>query len=133
MADAYEKEDHEFGGMVKLLTDASKKSQISQKNIRAHLFTFAFAGHETTSTALRWCLYYLGHYPEWQTKIAREFEEVMNGEVTSTSLKKAINTQAFINEVLRISHVIDIIDTRKLTKDVTLPDGYVRGIKHKQF
>ena len=145
---AAQKEEHEFGGMAKLLLNSrnalenNKESESETKsdgnkndsmkitlaNIKAHLFTFAFAGHETTSTAIRWCLYYLAAHPEWQEIIRTEFEELLatsNGKITSQTIKSATNTNAFINEVLRLSHVIDIIDTRKLKHDVTLPDGTI--------
>ena len=118
------REEHEFGGMAKLLMD-ERKVDVSIENIKAHLFTFAFAGHETTSTALRWCVYYLSKHPHWQKIIRNEFEQLNSGEMTPSIVRKASNTNAFINEVLRLVHVVDIIDTRKLTKDVTLPDGTV--------
>ena len=120
---AENREEHEFGGMAKLLLD-ERKVDVSLKNIKAHLFTFAFAGHETTSTALRWCIYYLSKFPEWQKIIRTEFLN-LNCQVNPTMIRRATKTNAFINEVLRLVHVVDIIDTRKLTKDVTLPDGTV--------
>lgn len=124
---AENREEHEFGGMAKLLMEARKKgAKVSLSNIKAHLFTFAFAGHETTSTALRWCVYYLSKFPEWQKIIRQEFEEhKTSDEITPSMIRKSSKTTAFINEVLRLVHVVDIIDTRKLTKDVVLPDGTV--------
>ena len=46
----------------------------SKQQIRAQLFTFLFAGFETTSTAIESLLFHLGDEPEWTSKIAEEFE-----------------------------------------------------------
>ena len=39
---------------------------------------FFLAGHETSASALAWALYLMALYPEWQTRVAQEAEEVCN-------------------------------------------------------
>ena len=46
----------------------------SQDQIRAQLFTFLFAGFETTSVIIVSILFHLGNEPEWVDKICEEFE-----------------------------------------------------------
>ena len=51
------------------------------------MFTFLFAGHETSLAALYWSLYYLGEHDEYRVKIAQEFEE-LGGKINQWTLKK---------------------------------------------
>ena len=44
------------------------------EELRAQVFTFMLAGHETTSTSLSWTLYELAKKPEIQDKIRREIK-----------------------------------------------------------
>ena len=99
-------------------------STLSAKHIHAHLFTLLFAGHETTLAAVCWCIYYLGERDDCRAKICAEFEE-LGGRVTRETLQKATYTTAFINEVLRLCHVIDLMVPRKLLRDIQFPDGRV--------
>ena len=55
-------------------TDAKGAPNFTERQIHAQLFTFLFAGFETTSTAIHSILYHLGDEPEWAAKIAAEFE-----------------------------------------------------------
>ena len=47
------------------------------------------------------------------------------GQVTPKTLQHAVFTQAFINEVLRLRHVVDMMVPRQLLTDVRLPDGKI--------
>ena len=47
--------------------------------LRAQVFTFMFAGHETTSVTMAWTLYALAKHPEMQEKIRKEANEVLGG------------------------------------------------------
>ena len=47
--------------------------------LRAQVFSFLLAGHETTSVSLSWTLYELAKHPEIQEKIKKEADEVLGG------------------------------------------------------
>ena len=61
-----------------LTTLLLKSKAFTSNQIRAQLFTFLFAGFETTSTAISSILYHLGEEPEWVEKISDEFEVCFN-------------------------------------------------------
>ena len=54
--------------------DSNNKPIFSDAEIRAQLFTFLFAGYETSSVIIGSLLFHLGDEPEWVTKIVDEFE-----------------------------------------------------------
>ena len=90
-----------------------KNGNFSDDQIRSQVYTFLFAGHETSATTLTWALYFLGEFPEWRKKIAEEFETI--GKVVSPkTLKNVPVTEAFIKETLRIAHVIDSFIIRQV-------------------
>jgi len=107
------------------------KSALSDAQIHSHLFTFLFAGHETTLAALSWSLFHLGENPEWAEKIKEEFFD-LGGRMDRQTITQAKYTEAFIKEILRIRHVVDMMVPRKLIKDVSLPDGRVlpKGLQY---
>ena len=71
----------------------------SQSELRSHLYTFMFAGFETTAHAMKWCLFFVGQHPEMANRIAEEFEK--NGSlINATTLKNLPFTSSFIKEVL---------------------------------
>jgi cytochrome P450 len=45
---------------------------LSDEDVRDEVMTMFVAGHETSATALTWCLYLLARHPAWQHRIARE-------------------------------------------------------------
>ncbi len=50
---------------------------MDDEQLRAQVFTFLFAGHETTGVSMSWTLYELAKYPEIQEKIRKEANEVL--------------------------------------------------------
>ena len=71
----------------------------SQSELRSNLYTFIFAGFETTAQAMKWCLFFIGQHPEMANRIAEEFEK--NGsQINSKTLKNVPFTSSFIKEVL---------------------------------
>lgn len=63
--------------------DQNKRPVFTDNQIRAQLFTFLFAGFETTSVAIQAVLFHLGNEPQWVEKICQEFEVT---QVTETLL-----------------------------------------------
>jgi cytochrome P450 len=51
---------------------------LSDEEIESNLFLFMFAGHETTANTLVYMIYLLAIYPEWQTWIVQEIDEIFS-------------------------------------------------------
>ena len=67
------------------------------------------AGYETTSVTLRWAIAYLTNFPEYQTKVQQELDDVV-GRDRFPSLDDRPNLpflQAFIMEVQRLASIVD--------------------------
>ena len=94
--------------------DEIEQPKFSLDEIKSNVYTFLFAGHETTSTTLQWVLYFLGEFPEWRERINDEFTE-LGHRINMRTLKHASQTEAFIKEVLRISHLVSNINQRETT------------------
>ncbi|XP_022103237.1 phylloquinone omega-hydroxylase CYP4F11-like [Acanthaster planci] len=52
-------------------------TRLTVKEMVDEVNTFLFAGHETTATSMTWLLYFLSKYPEHQTKIREEVDEIL--------------------------------------------------------
>ena len=73
----------------------------SQSELRSNLYTFIFAGFETTAHAMKWCLFFIGQHPAMANRIAEEFEK--NGsQINAKTLKNVPFTSFFIKEVLSL-------------------------------
>lgn len=55
------------------------------EELRAQVFTFLLAGHETTSTSLSWTLYELAKKPEVQDKIRKEIKVLLKKTLISSN------------------------------------------------
>lgn len=62
-----------------LLLDINEKDSnpLSDEDLREHVDTFMFAGHDTTSLAITWTLLCLGNELEIQEKVYQEIKDVM--------------------------------------------------------
>jgi len=57
--------------------DEDTGKTFTDTQLRDHVLTFLFAGHETTSTAITWTLYELTKHPEIQKKLHEEVDNVL--------------------------------------------------------
>jgi len=80
------------------------ESGFSDEEIQDETTTFFFAGHDTTSSCLTWCLYFLAMYPEEQKKIQEELDQAQFSleTVTMEKLEELPRTKMFIYESLRM-------------------------------
>nr|KAG5700597.1 hypothetical protein BaRGS_015393 [Batillaria attramentaria] len=76
---------------------------LTDREIRDEVDTFMFAGHDTTSTTLGWCLYALGSYPDIQQRVYEDVHKVMGDrtEVTWEDLSGFQYLPLFIRETMR--------------------------------
>ena len=76
---------------------------LPENQIRDEIMVLAFAGHDTTSTALTWSLAYLATYPEIQEKLQNEIDSVLNGRTpTAEDIPKLEYAEKIFKETLRI-------------------------------
>ncbi|XP_042884880.1 cytochrome P450 4C1-like, partial [Penaeus japonicus] len=60
-----------------LLLEYSEDSEkLSDEDIREEVDTFMFEGHDTTTAAMNWVLYLLGHHPEIQAQVHEEMDSI---------------------------------------------------------
>ncbi|XP_020907526.1 taurochenodeoxycholic 6 alpha-hydroxylase isoform X1 [Exaiptasia diaphana] len=84
--------------------DEETGAGFDDEELRAQVFTFMLAGHETTSTSLSWTLYELAKNPEIQDKIRQEIKGVLKEgeELTWTKLDQLEYLGCMIKESLRL-------------------------------
>ena len=44
---------------------------LSTQQLRSHLYTFMFAGFDTSASVIHWILYYVGQFPEMVKQIGK--------------------------------------------------------------
>ncbi len=75
-------------------------------------------------TTLRWGLLYMLHHPEVQAKVRQEIHSVVGGE-RRVEMGDKVNmafTCATLNEILRLSNLVDMNELHSTTKEVVI-DG----------
>lgn len=74
--------------------------EFTDKNIRDHIITFIFAGHETSALTLQYFYHVLMQYPEYANKVKEELDG-LGGKIAAT-LNEIPFTKAMVYEVLRL-------------------------------
>ena len=102
----------ESGAVVDLLTLMMKQTDeqgnvLSQDELISQSLTIMFAGHETTSSVLSWCAYFLGLHPEIQERCFAEVRSFRIKYPNTTLTVELVRTQfpllqAVFNETLRL-------------------------------
>ncbi|KAI9473441.1 MAG: cytochrome P450 [Benjaminiella poitrasii] len=87
--------------------EASEHGSISNKELKNNLCLFFLAGHDTTSHALSFAVYYLAKHPENQQKARDEVIEILGDEPKDImpdheQVKKLVYLNQVIKETLRI-------------------------------
>ncbi|XP_022103302.1 leukotriene-B4 omega-hydroxylase 3-like [Acanthaster planci] len=116
-------------------------SRLTVKEMIDEVNTFLFAGYETTATSMTWLLYFLSKYPEHQTRIREEVNEVLAGRdserITFEDLSRLDYMTITIKESMRMMTAGPLISrtlTAPYTVDsVTIPEGTVVGIGFHQL
>ncbi|KAG0710614.1 putative cytochrome P450 49a1 [Chionoecetes opilio] len=104
---------------------------LTQKDVLTFIMDIVFAGIDTTSHTMAFCLYLLARNPEAQKKLQKEVDEVTaghQGPLTSKHLARLSYTKAIIKETFRI-FPLTFGFARTLLRDVVLqgywiPAGY---------
>lgn len=98
---------------------------LSDEELVSQSLTIMFAGHETTSSALSWCSYYLGLRPDIQDRCFTEIKafRATNELLTTEQLRTQFPLiTAVFNESLRMAPPAPQL-TREVVEDTVLPSG----------
>ena len=75
---------------------------LSDEEIESNLFLFMFAGHETTANTLVYMIYLLAIFPERQTWVVQEIDEIFS----EVPLDNEISYKVFFNRLTRLKAVM---------------------------
>lgn len=109
--------------MLMELRDEDNSSQMSDKQLRDEVMTLVFAGQEALAVVLSWTLILLSQYPQVQTKLLTELNEVLGGRCPSVSdLPYLCYTDWIIKEAMRLYPPVAVMP-RIAIQDYEI-DGY---------
>ncbi|KAK7603329.1 hypothetical protein V9T40_003328 [Parthenolecanium corni] len=102
-----------------------KESKFTDEEIYDEVLSFLFAGHDTTTTGISFCIHQISNYPDVQEKVYQEIMSVIpyTDVPTIQDLGKLRYTENVIKEVLRLYPPVPMIG-RTLLEDVMVPSGY---------
>ncbi|CAG0882328.1 unnamed protein product [Darwinula stevensoni] len=95
---------------------------LSEFGLRLNIEDLFFAGNETTSNTVRWCVLFLICHPELQEKLQAEVDNVVGSDrMPSLNDRNRMQyTQAFTMEALRLSHLTPLGFPHAATEDVEI-------------
>ena len=103
-------------------TDPQTGQPLSDRAICDELVLFILAGHDTTSTALTYALWALGHRPELQQRVAAESCALGDRRLTHEDVPRLPCTVQVLHEALRLCPPAPAVG-RTVTADIEV-DGY---------
>lgn len=103
-----------------LLEEEMNPEKLTRENSIALMADLFLTGTETTATAMKWAILYLGMWPDKQEKAFEELKK-LNGERPKYSDRKALPyIEAVMAEVLRMSSLAPLSVPHKATADTEL-------------
>ena len=103
-------------------TDPQTGRRLSDRAIRDELVLFLLAGHDTTSTALTYALWALGHRPDLQARAAAEADALGDRRFTHQDIPRLPYIVQVLHEALRLCPPVAAV-ARKVMADIEV-DGY---------
>lgn len=135
--------DSEAKDFLDILFNArdEKGNGLRTDEMKDEVATFLFAGHDTTTSAMSWCLYNLAMHPELQEKCRDEVDEVLrdNDTVEWDHLNKFEYLSMFMKESLRLFPTVYGIARQMnenldvIPKDTTVTVSIVTQHKHQSL
>jgi cytochrome P450 len=90
-------------GALMTARDAETGEGLSEYQVRSHLMTFMFGGHETVAVGLAWTWWLLSKHPDVLRKLEAEIDEKLKGERPNFENTRQLEyLTRVINESLRI-------------------------------
>ncbi|KAK3858560.1 hypothetical protein Pcinc_035258 [Petrolisthes cinctipes] len=109
-----------------LLLEASDgESALTDDDIREEVDTFMFEGHDTTTVAMNWALYFLARHPDIQARVHNELDSILGDRerpVTSSDLREMKYLEMCIKESLRLLPSVPTIG-RVIREELTVGDN----------
>ncbi|XP_070574470.1 steroid 17-alpha-hydroxylase/17,20 lyase-like [Ptychodera flava] len=97
---------------------------LTDVNVRQIVSDIFLAGIDTTMTTMNWCIAYLVNYPDVQTKVQEEIDDVVGQRLPVLSDKgKLTYCEAVIHEVMRIRTVLPVSLPHETIEDTSV-GGY---------
>lgn len=103
------------------------KDEMTENQMKEHIFTVGGAGYETTGTASAHCILFLALHPEIQEKAYQEIITAFpseNFDITHQSLSELVQVERIMKESLRLSPTVHAI-ARQATEDFQLTSGEI--------
>jgi len=121
-------EDTDLLASLLKVKDENTGEGIPDNLIRDEALTFLFAGHDTTSSLLSWCMDALARNPEIVRKLREEIESVLGNRkvVEFDDVKNFKYCEMVLKETLRMRPPVPILD-RAVKEDIMLGDNLYRG------
>lgn len=106
--------------------------EFTKADVQSEFRTFLSAGYETTTSALAWTFFMLGHHPEIQDKIHDEIQNIMSDDpdrqITMNDLRELRYTEAVIKESHRYFSPVPMF-ARDADEDIEIAfDDGTRGV-----
>jgi cytochrome P450 family 110 len=107
-------------------------SAMSDAEVRDQLITLLLAGHETSATALAWCIYHLAKAPDVLTRLRAELT-ALGPEPSPEAIMRLPYLDAVVSETLRIEPIVtDVLRVCRepftLANKWTIPTGEVVAV-----
>lgn len=101
---SYYRQHSSCGGLMPLLMPPGQDSGevLSERRVRDEIVTFLIAGHATVAITLAWCFWLLASFPEWQSELHREVDEVGGKGFSFDDLRRLSTCEKIIAETMRL-------------------------------
>ena len=93
-------DQHDLLGIMLNVAHPETGERLSALNIRHQILTFLVAGHETTSGALSFALYYLSQHPECLEQAQREADDALGDDPTAMPTFEQVPRLRYIRRAL---------------------------------
>jgi len=122
--------------LLSLMIKANGNESLTDEELRANMFVFFIAGHDTTANSVACALCYIANNPKIQEKLHKEITDVLGPSDATTgtpipTLEESKNMKylnAIIKETMRLNPSVEQLPPREVTKETimgpyTLPVG----------
>ena len=127
---------------IDILLDSYQSGGIDIDGIREEVDTIIFEGHDTTSTAISFCLYFLGRHPGYLKTLQDEIEnakgenfleKIRNMQVLDFCLKEALRLYPPVPSIAHELEEDTVIDGETVYKNTEVAISIVTLHKNKKY